>query len=381
MKIIILGTSYPMRGGIAHYVALLYKALLQRGHDVQIISFKRQYPSIFFPGKTQQDSSKEIEPIPSQPLLDSIGPLSWIKTFLAIYRQRPDLIIFKYWLPFFAPAYASIAFLTRLFTRTRVLYVCDNIVPHEKKLGDRLLTRLGLAFVDYFIVQSGIVRQDLLHFRPRAHFKEVPHPVYEIFRQNYTSAAARTRLGLDPAEKVLLFFGYVRAYKGLSCLLEALPLVQKRWPVKLLVAGEFYDDKEKYVSQIHQLGLRDAVAIFDDYIPNEEVGLYFAAANVVVLPYISATQSGIVQIAYNYNKPVITTDVGGLPEAVAQEVTGLVVPAQDAAALAQAIIRYFEENKEPKFSENIQHQKKQYSWERLARAIEELMEGNEGNHS
>lgn len=372
MKIIILGTSYPMRGGIAHYVALLYKTLRQRDHEVQIISFKRQYPSIFFPGKTQHDSSKEIEPIPSQPLLDSIGPLSWLRTFLEIHRQQPDLIIFKYWLPFFAPAYASIAFLTRLFTRTKVLYICDNIVPHERKLGDTLLNRLGLAFVDYFIVQSSIVRSDLLRFRPQANFKEVPHPVYEIFKQNYTSEAARQKLGISLDEQVLLFFGYVRAYKGLSHLIEALPLVQKQMPVKLLVAGEFYDDRAKYLRQIEQLGLQNSVQIYDDYIPNEEVGLYFAAANVVVLPYISATQSGIVQIAYNYNKPVITTDVGGLPEAVAQDVTGLVVPAQDVQALAQAVIRFFKEKKEEPYTENIKEQKKQFSWERLAVAIEDF---------
>lgn len=248
----------------------------------------------------------------------------------------------------------------------------------KKKIGDTLLNRLGLAFVDYFIVQSGIVRADLLRFRPQANFKEVPHPVYEIFRQHYTAEHARQRLGIGLDENVLLFFGYVRAYKGLSVLLEALPLVQQHLPVKLLVAGEFYDDKVRYVTQIENLSLQRSVLIFDDYIPNEEVGLYFAAANVVVLPYISATQSGIVQIAYNYNKPVITTDVGGLPEAVAHDVTGLVVPAQDTAALAQAIIRYFEEKKEPKFSENIQHQKKQYSWERLALAIEDLV-GDHGN--
>ncbi|MDZ7402006.1 MAG: glycosyltransferase [candidate division KSB1 bacterium] len=373
MKIIILGTSYPMRGGIAHYVALLYKALRQRGHEVQIISFKRQYPSIFFPGKTQQDSSKEVEPIPSKPLLDSIGPLSWIRTFLEIRRQQPDLIIFKYWLPFFAPAYASIAFLTRLFTRTRVLYICDNIVPHERKLGDTLLNRLGLAFVDYFIVQSSIVRSDLLRFRPQANFKEVPHPVYEIFKQNYTAEAARQKLGIGLDEHVLLFFGYVRAYKGLSLLVEALPIIREQMPIKLLVAGEFYDDKTKYLRQIEQLGLQNSVQIFDDYIPNEEVGLYFAAANVVVLPYVSATQSGIVQIAYNYNKPVITTDVGGLPEAVAQDVTGLVVPAQDVQALAQAILRFFKEKKEETYTENIKEQKKQFSWERLAVAIEEFL--------
>jgi glycosyltransferase involved in cell wall biosynthesis len=239
--------------------------------------------------------------------------------------------------------------------------------------GDNWLNRLALSFVDYFIVQSGIVREDLLRFRPSANYKEVPHPVYEIFQQNYTSEEARQKLGIAEDEKVLLFFGYVRAYKGLNYLIDALPEVLKRFKVKLLVAGEFYDDKEHYMEQIHRLSLQDGVQIFDDYIPNEEVGLYFAAANVVVLPYVSATQSGIVQIAYNYNKPVITTDVGGLPEAVANEVTGFVVPPQNSQVLAQTIIHYFEENKEMAFSENIQRQKGQYSWERLAMAIEDFI--------
>ncbi len=372
MKVVILGTSYPMRGGIAHYVALLYKALINRGHQVQIISFKRQYPTIFFPGKTQQDLSKEVEPIPSKPLLDSVGPLSWIRTFIEIHRSSPDLIIFKYWMPFFAPSYACVAFLTKLFTHTKVLYICDNIVPHEKKPGDTWLTRLALSFVDYFIVQSGTVQEDLLYFRPSANYQKVPHPVYEIFRHNYTSNQARQKLGIPNDEKVLLFFGYVRAYKGLQYLIDAMPLLQKKIKIKLLVAGEFYEDKEKYIKQIENLSLKSSVILFDDYIPNEEIGLYFAAANVVVLPYISATQSGIVQIAYNYNKPVITTDVGGLPEAVIQEVTGLVVPAQNIQVLADAIIRYFEENKEEEFSENIQQQKGQFSWERLVVAIEDF---------
>jgi len=212
----------------------------------------------------------------------------------------------------------------------------------------------------------------LLRFRPSANYKEVPHPVYEIFRQNYTSEQARQKLGIASDENALLFFGYVRAYKGLSFLIEALPEILKQLKIKLLVAGEFYEDKEKYVTQIQRLSVQNSVLIFDDYIPNEEVGLYFAAANVVVLPYISATQSGIVQIAYNYNKPVITTDVGGLPEAVSQGVTGLVIPAQDVHALAHAIMYYFEEHKEMEFSENIQQQKGQYSWERLVMAIEDF---------
>ncbi len=372
MKIVIIGTAYPMRGGIAHYVALLYKVLMKRGHDVKIISFKRQYPSIFFPGKTQQDLSKEIESTPSEPILDSIGPFSWIRTFLQIYRFNADLVIFKYWMPFFAPCYAAISFLTRLLSKTKTLYLCDNIIPHERRFEDRLLTHLGLWNVHYFIVQSKVVKRDLLLFRPNAIYKEVPHPVYEIFSNNYTRNDARKHFNLKPNEKVILFFGYVRKYKGLYYLIQAIPAVLKQLDVKLLIAGEFYEDREKYLEQIQQLGINDSVFVFDDYIPNEDVGLYYNAADVVVLPYVSATQSGIIQIAYNYNKPVITTNVGGLPEVIEEGKTGFIVPSENAEALAETIVMFFKIKNKGKFTENIKEYKQQFSWDRMAEEIEQI---------
>jgi len=372
MKIVIIGTAYPMRGGIAHYVSLLYKVLLKRGHDIKIISFKRQYPSIFFPGKTQQDVSKDVEPIPSEPILDSIGILSWFRTFLAIYRYQAELVIFKYWMPFFAPCYATISFMIRLFTKTKILYVCHNIIPHEHRIEDRLLTHIGLRNVHYFIVQSNEVRNDLLHFRPHAIYKEVPHPVYEIFSKSYDRKEARNRLGLNEKDNVILFFGYVRKYKGLHYLIEAMPKIIKQLDVKLLVAGEFYDDQEKYRQQIKQLEIDDSVFVFNDYIPNEEVGLYYSAADVVVLPYTSATQSGIIQIAYNYDKPVITTNVGGLPEIVEQGKTGFIVPSENTEALTEAIVRFFKIKNKEDFANNIKEYKKQFSWDRMASEIEQF---------
>lgn len=373
MKIIIVGTSFPMRGGIAHYVALLYKKLRERGHDVNIISFKRQYPSLFFPGKTQQDTSKEVVSLPSEPILDSIGPASWVRTFLAIYRYQPDLVIFKYWMPFFAPAYAAVSFLTRLFTKTKLMYICDNIIPHEHRFEDRLLTHIGLWNIHYFIVQSHSVKMDLLKFKPGANFKEVPHPVYEIFSDPFTPEQAREKLKIRKEELVILFFGFIREYKGLHILLQALPLVLKHIDVKLLVAGEFYDDSAKYFDLIEKLNLKDAVSVFDDYIPNEDVGLYYSASDVVVLPYISATQSGIIQIAYNYNKPVITTNVGGLPEVVKEGETGFIVPAENPEALAQAIIEFFKTKEKIPFGKNVEEFKKQFSWDRMASEIEEFL--------
>ena len=370
MKIVIIGTAYPMRGGIAHYVALLYKNLVKRGHQVKIISFKRQYPSIFFPGKTQQDLSKEVEPLPSEPILDSIGPFSWIRTFWAIRKYQADLVIFKYWMPFFAPCYAVISFLSRLFTRTKILYLCDNIIPHERRIEDRLLTRIGLWNVDYFIIQSEAVKKDLLDFRPRANYKLVPHPVYEIFSTSHSRDEARKHFKLSTKENVILFFGYIRKYKGLQILIDAMPSVLNQIKVKLIVAGEFYDDEEPYRQQISRLQLDDSVLVFDEYIPNEAVGLYYSAADVVVLPYISATQSGIIQIAYNYDKPVITTNVGGLPEVVAEGKTGFIVPAENPQALARSIVNFFKIPDRKKFAENIKEYKKQFSWDRMGEEIE-----------
>ncbi|HOC23716.1 MAG TPA: glycosyltransferase [bacterium] len=370
MKIVLVGTSFPMRGGIAHYVALLYKKLLDMGHEVEIISFKRQYPDLLFPGKTQQDNSQQTIELPSRPLIDSINPLSWIRTFLYIHRTKPELVVYKYWMPFFAPCYGTIVLLTRLFTRTKSLYIGDNIVPHEQiPVVDWLLTKWALWKVDYFIVQSQTVENDLLKIKPQARFRQVPHPVYEIFSSSYTRETARARLTLGEEEKVLLFFGYVRAYKGLHYLIAALPELLREMEVRLLVAGEFYEDEEKYRLQIRELGLEQAILLKTDYIPNEEVGLYFTAADVVVLPYVSATQSGIIQIAYNFDKPVITTDVGGLPEVIEPGRTGFVVPAEDSHALAQAILHFYRVREEADFPEFIKTYKKRFSWENLANAI------------
>jgi len=376
MRILLIGTAYPFRGGIAHYLALLFQALRRRGHRVKILSFTRQYPSLFFPGKTQQDCSQEAIPVEAEAILDSMNPVSWIRTARRVQRERCHLVVFKYWMPFFAPCYAAVAFLSKLLTPTRVLFICDNITPHERRFGDDLLNALALRWVDYFIVQSNVVREDLLRFRPRAKYRQVPHPVYEIFRGEMSRGEARKRLGLGEEEKVVLFFGYVRAYKGLNYLIDAVPKILQTMPVKVLVVGEFYDDRGPYENQIARLGVQSVVRISDRYVPNEEVGLYFSAADVVVLPYVSATQSGIVQIAYNYDRPVITTDVGGLPEVVVEGRTGYVVPARDPEALAAAVVRFFSEGRAAEFAENIHREKEKYSWDRLVEAIEALAEGS-----
>lgn len=370
MKIVIVGTAYPLRGGIAHYNALLYREL-QQHHDVSMITFKRQYPSMLFPGATQAETEGELLRVPAEILVDSINPLNWIAVGKEIRRRNPDLLIMKYWLPFFGPCFGTIARVAKKGGRTRVLYICDNVVPHEHRPGDRAFTRYAFNVADHFIVQSDAVERDLQRMLPAAHYRKVPHPVYNIFGEPMEKMRARQHLGLAD-ERVLLFFGYVRKYKGLGVLLDAMALLVKELSVKLLVVGEFYDDREKYLQIIAGHGLQKNVAVISDYVANDKVGLYFSAADAVVLPYISATQSGIAQIAYNFNKPVIATNVGGLAEVVRNHVTGFVVPPHNAEALKNAILRFYHENLEQSFSANVAVEKKRYSWEAMRLAIEEL---------
>lgn len=372
MKIVIIGTAYPHRGGIAHFIGLLFRILQLRGHTVTLFSFSRQYPSLLFPGKTQMETGPDPLNTPSQPVLDSINPISWIRVGLRVRRLNPDLVIYKYWLPFFAPAFGTISRIACRRRATRVLFICDNVVPHEKRPGDRLLTRYALRKDDRYIVMSASVEKDLLHLLPQARYRLVQHPVYEFFQGRFSKVEARARLGL-PDRPTVLFFGYIRPYKGLHLLLDSMQIVRKQMDLHLLVAGEFYDDKNKYLEQIDRLGLQGAVTVLDQYIPNDQVGLYYAASDVVALPYSSATQSGIVQICYHYDKPVIATDVGGLPEVVHDGRTGFVVPANDSAAFAQALLRYYREKREAEFTGNVAEAKKEFSWERMAEAVEMLM--------
>lgn len=370
MKIIIIGTAYPLRGGIAHYIALLGQALGKR-HDVETITFKRQYPAFLFPGKTQQEND-EGPHAPSAPeLVDSINPLNWLRVARLVRQRRPDLLVFKYWLPFFGPCFGTIAALAKRRTSTRVLFICDNILPHERRPFDMMFTRYAFKRADYFIVQSEAVERDLRQFWPSAVFRHVPHPVYSMFGDPVGKTEARTVLHLD-SRPTILFFGYIRGYKGLHLLLDATARVVRELPFHLLVVGEFYDDESGYRAQIKSLGLESHVTVVSDYVPNEDVRLYFSAADAVILPYLSATQSGIAQIALHFDKPLIVTDVGGLAETVRHEVTGLVVQPNDPEVLADAILRFYRDGLEEKFLPAVKEEKKKYSWEALVSAIEEL---------
>jgi glycosyltransferase involved in cell wall biosynthesis len=370
MKILLLGTAYPLRGGIAHYNALLAQHLAKR-HHVEVITFRRQYPDFLFPGRTQEESGDPGIAIRSEQLMDSINPLNWIRVGLQLRARNADVVIFKYWLPFFGPCLGTICRLIRWGKKTRVIAICDNVIPHERRPGDRLFTRYAFGAVDAFIVQSDAVERDLLATVDRPRYRKVAHPVYEIFGEPIPKEEARQKLRL-PSGNILLFFGYIRAYKGLHLLIDALKLVKKRLAVTALVVGEFYEDEQPYREHLREAGVEDMVRLVAEYVPNESVAAYFCAADVVVLPYLSATQSGIIQIAYHLNKPVIVTDVGGLSEVVIDGVSGLVVPPKNAAALADAIVRFYEERLEEKLAAGARAEKKKYSWDAMVDAIESL---------
>ena len=378
MKILIVSTAYPLRGGIAHYNALLAKHLGAR-HAVETITFKRQYPKIFFPGKTQDESGTPTFPgmEPAPQLIDSINPLNWIRVTREIRRRLPDLLIFKYWLPFFGPCFGTIAKLAKRGTRTKALFICDNIIPHERRLGDVAFTKFAFKQADYFIVQSDVVEKELQEHFPGVKYRKAPHPIYEIFGATVEKAVARKRLGIF-SKNVILYFGYVRPYKGVMVLFDAMQRLcesaSEIGETLLFVVGEFYDEESKYRQRVRDLGLESYVRFVADYVPNEDVAQYFCAADVVVLPYLSATQSGIAQIAYNFDKPLIATDVGGLGEVVLHEKTGFIVPPNDAHALAEAVDRFYREKREEEFSASVRIEKRKYSWENLVQKIEELVD-------
>ncbi|HEX9652939.1 MAG TPA: glycosyltransferase [bacterium] len=372
MNIVMVSAAYPLRGGIAQHAGILYNKLKQRGHDVCLITFKRQYPKIFFPGKSQTDTRQaDSIKIPTEPLLDSLGPWSWIKSYRRIRQLNPDLLIFKYWMPFFAPCYGVIARLVKKNTGTTIVFLCHNVMAHERRIGDTFLTKFALQWGDFFVVQSEAVKKQLLDLFPKADYRLVPHPLFEIFGEPMEKAAAKKQLALSD-EHIILFFGYVKAYKGLDLVLQAMPEILKKIKLRLLVVGEFYQSEVSFRQQIADLHIEEAVTIRPDFVANEEVSLYFAASNVVVLPYRSATQSGIVQIAYQLHKPCIVTDVGGLAEVVIDNQTGFVVPPEDHRALADAVVRFFQENKEHQFVENVKLEKSRYSWDFMVETIENL---------
>ncbi len=365
----LIGPTYPFRGGLSHYTTLLYRQLKKR-HEVHFLAFKRQYPRWLFPGETDQDSSREpIQEAGVERILDSFNPLTWLQVFLRIKHINPDLVILPWWVSFWTPHFWTITTLVKIFTQSRILFICHNVIAHESKLLDKLCTKLVLKKGDYFLVHSGEDLKNLRAIIPDADIKQSFHPTYEVFRSGSVSKEeARTQLEIEG--NIILFFGFVRPYKGLEYLLEAIPTITQDVDVQLLIVGEFWEGEEKYRTHIERLGIGKKIRIVNRYVPNEEVGAYFAAADLVVLPYTSATGSGIVQAAFGCHKPVVSTNVGCLPEMIDHEKTGYVIPAENSQAIAESVVAFYQEEREQEFVENIIRGKEKFSWERMVETIE-----------
>ncbi len=371
MKIVIVSPAYPLRGGIAHSAGLLYKEL-DKEHETILITFKRQYPNFLFPGKSQTESAETIDKISTEVILDSINPINWNITAKRITNFKPDLVIFKHWLPFFAPCYGWIAKKIKKSSTAKLIAVCHNIIPHEKRLGDKILSKYFLDKMDYFIPLSDQVKKDLFLFVKNPIYKLLPLPVFSLFGEKVDKKEAKKNLKLID-KKILLFFGFIRDYKGLDVLIEAFALVRKEMNVKLIVAGEFYEPEEKYFKLIASHNLEEDIILKKDFIPTAEVKYYFSASDAVVLPYKSATQSGIVQVAVNFCVPVIAANVGGISEVIEDGKTGYVVEKENPEKLAQAIIRFYNEDKEKEFSLNMNSLKEKYSWQNFVKGMFELI--------
>ena len=371
MRIVICGPAHPYRGGIAAYNERLAQQLLQEGYAAAIYTFKLQYPSFLFPGKTQYDHGYAPEGVPITRAINSVNPLNWFNIGLRLRRTRPDLVIMRYWLPFLAPALGFIARLVRSNGHTRVITIFDNVVPHEKRFGDTMLTRFFVKSIDGALVMTRAVENDLRQFSADMPCVISPHPLFDNYSVPVSRAEAIVRLKLCPADKFILFFGFIREYKGLDLLLRAMAEQCVRdLGVKLIVAGEFYESEKPYFDLIHQLETGNRITFHSHFISDEEVKYYFSAASLVVQPYRSATQSGVTQVAYHFNKPMIVTNVGGLAEIVPDGVCGYVVE-PDPEAIAGAICRFFAGDEE-RFTPGIEEQKKLYSWDRLTEALRSL---------
>lgn len=367
MKICLVGPAYPYRGGIAHFTSMLTREF-GREHDVSIINFSRLYPSVLFPGKTQYDHTDSALRIDSEQIIDCLNPLTWLRAGRAAAALGPDLVVFQWWQPFFGPAFRTVCFSIKRRCETVIVYLCHNVLPHESSAADRLLIDIGLARADAFLVQSNEDARNLMKIRKNVPTAVNPHPIYDFFDQGkYDRRSAREALGLDGP--VILFFGYVRKYKGLGVLLEAFSRVLVRLDATLLVVGEFYDDRKPYDDLISSLSIGKHVRVVDEYVSNEDVEMYFKAADLVALPYLSATQSGIVQTAFSFEKPVVVTAVGGLPDVVRDGVTGYVVPSEDPEALADAVVRFFGEDAGKRMAGNISADLDRFSWSRCAATL------------
>jgi len=370
-KIIIIGPAFPFRGGIANFNNALAKAYHDRGDDVTLYSFTLQYPGFLFPGTTQYEEGNAPKNLKIKTLINSVNPFNWLSVAAKINKENPDVVIIRYWLPFMAPCLGTIA---RLLNKNiKILAITDNVVPHEKRIGDSMFTKYFVKSCDAFLTLSASVLEDLSKFTNSTFKKFIPHPIYDIFGEKIDKKTALNNLKLNPQDKHLLFFGFVRKYKGLDLMLKAMAdkRIQKLG-IKLIVAGEFYDDKIEYTDMIAELDITENIIMKSDFIPSDEVKNYFCASDMITQTYRTATQSGVTQIAYSFERPMLVTNVGGLAEIVPHYKVGYVT-SKNPSEIADSIVDFYEYNREEEFTTNCKEEKKRFSWNSFVNEIDKLM--------
>ena len=370
MKIIILGTAYPFRGGLATFNERLARQLQAEGHQVEVITFTLQYPSFLFPGKTQYSTENAPTDLLINQQVNSCNPLNWFKVGHRIRKMQPDLLITCYWMAFFAPCYSIIERIAKRNGKTRTIALVHNMIPHEPSILDKLFAPFYVRSTDGFVALSESVVQDInrldKNHKPKTSY---PHPIYDHYGAQMEKNEACQALDLDPEKQYMLFFGLVRAYKGLDLLLDAFGKVKDQLPdLRLIVAGEFYEDEEKYRAQLYFNKLNDRVIIHNDFIADADLCKYFGAADLIVQPYKSATQSGVTQVAFHFEKPMLVTNVGGLGEIVHDHKMGYAVE-PNAEAIAEAITDYYTNNRQADYTQYLIQQKENYSWSGLTNAF------------
>lgn len=373
-RIVIIGPAHPLRGGLATFNQRLATAFNSGGDHCTIVSFSLQYPSLLFPGKTQYATDAAPEGLTIEPLINSVDPYSWLKVGHYLRKLKPDLIVVRYWIPFMGPALGTVLRLVKRNKHTKIICIADNIIPHERRPGDNTFTRYFLKACDGFVTMSDKVLADLRKFERSKPAQLVQHPLYDNFGTIVTKEAARAHLGLNNNDKIILFFGFIRKYKGLDLLLQAMTDAElQKQNIKLLIAGEFYEDERDYLQIIKRERLEEAIILRNHFIADNDVKWYLCAADAVIQPYRAATQSGVTPLAYYFEKPMVVTNVGGLPDLVPHLKCGIVCEPQP-AAIAAAIVRFYKLG-EAYFIPHLQTEKLKYSWTNLVTAIKELAAG------
>ncbi len=375
-KIVIIGPAYPYRGGNSLYVSFLYDVLKDK-FDVTIVNYKLLYPSILFPGTTQNDTSSHvIKEVNSVRLINSVNPFTWFAAANYIKSLNADLVIFDWWNPFFGPSHRVISSLIKKHYRNKIVFITENVISHEARLVDRILTKIGLRNANAFVALSKVVEDTLKEFTDKKIYKSTL-PIYDCYNlnKNIDVKKQKSELGFSEKDKVVLFFGYVRKYKGLNVLIDAFPSILKSNPdAKLLIVGEFYDSSDKYYKQIESLGIKDNVKVVQEFVPNEDVGKYYSVADLVVLPYLSATQSGVLNIAYGFGKPVVVTDVGGLAEDVEEGSTGYIIKPGSPEEIANIVNKFFSERSRIDFESNINRKLEDNLFNKFPELVSGIME-------